>query len=114
MKNFKEITIGDEICFFEIKESTLFEIYTDIEKFDRISLGYLTKDLVIDRYDFYQIELKEHGIMRLCDDDLLKDSDALGGDEDSILMIATSEEGIKNELKKMFANIEVRKKEKLY
>ena len=98
MKKWKEITIGDEMFYTKIN---ILDIDNNLKIDEDLTLGRLKTDKVIDKYNLFEIELEDFGVIEFSENDLEKNSDTLECQDDaySLLIIATSQEGIIAEIK---------------
>ena len=60
MKKWKEITIGDEMFYTKIN---ILDIDNNLKIDEDLTLGRLKTDKVIDKYNLFEIELEDFGVI---------------------------------------------------
>ena len=88
--------------------------FGSIENFDKLD----NIDRLLDKYDLYSLEVEKFGLMKIEENDLEKDSDVLEwcsdilecDEDDSLMILSTSQNGIKKELEKIFSRFKIRRK----
>lgn len=111
IKNWNDLNIGDKIHYFKVTESNLYKTYQSMKFFDEVIVGQISTDTVIDKFNLSKIELEEFGEMEFSENDLMRNSDVVNCEEDdSMIILATSTTGFKNELEKIFLRFEIKPK----